>query len=85
MQFVTNRFGDTPAPLVIFGRLLLKTTLSVKSCGLCEDVASKLPILRPAKAIHRTSTFRLARLTLWPNLYNILDALLAKGEAEPAG
>jgi hypothetical protein len=44
MQFVTNRFGDIPAPLVIFGRLLPKTTLSIKSCGPVEGVAGKLPI-----------------------------------------
>jgi hypothetical protein len=85
MQFVTNRFGDTSSALGYLGRLLLKTTLSVKSCGLVEGVASKLPILRSRKLSIGQVRSALARLTLWPNLYNILDALLAKGEAEPAG
>jgi hypothetical protein len=42
MQCVTNRFGDTSSTLGYLGRLLPKTTLSVKSCGSFEGVASEL-------------------------------------------
>jgi hypothetical protein len=42
MQFVTNRFGDTSSALGYLGHLLLKTTLSVKSCGLCRGCGKQI-------------------------------------------